>query len=171
MSCTLINSGIPKSCDNNSGGIKNVYITDYSNVLSTTASGGEITAFSLASGTKFYDYEFLKYTSTFAEKGTISIENGTVFNEQTVTIKIAKRDKTKRANFLLLLHKNLAVIVLDMNGVAWYIGETNGANLSDLPSESGTNLGDANGYTLTIMGREPNPAQEVDPTIIPALIA
>lgn len=171
MSCTLISSGITKACDNNIGGITNIYITDFVNVESITSATGEISAIALASGTQYYEYEFNKYTSTFGEKDTISIENGTVFAEQTVTLKLARRQKTSRNNLALLLHKDLSVIVKDSNGLYWLIGETRGAYLTDITSESGTNSGDFNGYTVIIMAQEPNQAQEIDDAIIAALIS
>jgi hypothetical protein len=170
MSCTLISSGISKNCDNNTGGITNIYITDFANVLSLTASAGEISAISMASGTQFYEYQFNKHTSTFAEKTTVSIENGTVFQEQTVTLKLAKRQKASRNNLALLLHKELAVIVKDSNGLFWYVGEVNGANVTDIPSESGTQAGDFNGYTVTILGTEPTAAQEITSSAVTAVI-
>ena len=170
MSCTLITSGILKNCDNNVGGITNIYITDFDNVLSVTSSTGLISAIGMASGTQFYEYEFIKNTSTFSEKGTIAIENGTAFFEQTVTLKLAKRQKTTRNNIALLLHKELAIIVLDSNGTYWLVGEVRGANVSDVPSESGTNAGDFNGYTITFIGQEPNAAQEITGSVVTGVI-
>jgi len=170
MSCSLISAGISRNCDNNVGGITNIWITDFSNIVSVTESAGSISAITMASGTIFYEYEFIKHTSTFSEKQTISIENGTAFAEQTVTLKLSKRQKSTRNNLLLLLHKELAIVVLDSNGLYWFIGETQGANVSDIPSESGTQAGDFNGYTITFMGQEPTPAPEVASGVISALI-
>lgn len=170
MSCPLITVGVPKDCTISSGGITNIWITDFVNVLTITESGGLISAITLASGTNYHEYVFNKFTSTFSEKGTINIQNGSAFEEQTVTLKLARRNKTTRNALAMLFAKNLSIIVKDSNGLYWLIGEAHGANLSDLPSESGIAMGDANGYTLTFTASEPVQASEIDSTIIAALV-
>ncbi len=170
MSCVLLTGGIAKDCDNNLGGVKKIYITDFVNVLTVTETTGTLTAITMASGTVFYDFEFNKNTSTFGEVATVSLENGSLFYDQTVTLKIPRREVSKRNTLKLLMQKDLAVIVLDSNDLYWYVGRTNGANVTELPSESGTAKGDFNGYTITIKGQEPEQAPEVDSTIIAGLL-
>ncbi len=170
MSCTLLTGGILKDCANNLGGVKKIYITDFVNVLSVTETTGTLTAITMASGTVFYEFEFNKNTSTFGEVATVSLENGSLFYDQTVTLKIPRREVAKRNVLKLLMQKDLAVIVQDENGLYWYIGETNGANVTELPSESGTAKGDFNGYTITMKGQEPEQAPEVDSAIIAGLL-
>jgi hypothetical protein len=170
MACNLMTAGIPKDCDNNLGGVRRIYITDFENVTSITAATGTISAFTMASGTVFYEFEFNKNTSSFAENATISIENGSLFYEQLVTLIIPRREVAKRNVLATLMQKDLAVIVLDQNGLYWYIGEANGANVSELPSTTGTAKGDANAYTITIRGEEPNQAQEASSAAVAAVI-
>ena len=170
MSCTLITTGVAKDCNPNTGGLHRIWITDAENVLSLTESAGEVTAISMSSATYFYEYIVNKNTSTFAEKGTFSIENGTSFHEQTVTIKLARRQKSTRNALAMLVRKDLVVIVLDQNGLYWIIGASNGANLTEMPSESGTQKGDFNGYTLTILAQEPVQAYEVTSGAVAAVI-
>ena len=169
-SCNLLTAGIPKGCDNNIGGIQKLYIIDHDSVLSKTEVSGEITAISLASGTQFYEFAFNKNTSNFTDNATISQENQSLFYAQTVTLKIPRREVSKRNTLALLMQKDLDVIVLDQNGLYWYLGSQNGLRVSELPSESGTAKGDFNGYTITMVGEEPVQAYEVDSAIVPALI-
>ena len=55
----------------------------------------------------------------------------------------------------------LMIIAKDQNGKYWLYGEVNGMDLSEGTIASGLNFGDRNGYDLTFMGREPQPAREV----------
>lgn len=170
MACVLLTGGIAKNCDNNLGGVTKVYITDFENVTGVTAASGEISAFTMASGTQFYEFEFNKNTSSLAENAIVSLENGSLFYEQIVTLVIPRREVAKRNVLKLLMQKELAVIVKDQNGLYWYVGEANGANITELPSTSGTAKGDANAYTLTIRAEEPEQAQEVDEAAVTAVI-
>lgn len=170
MACILLNSGIPKGCDNNTGGVSKVYITDHENVLSVTAASGTITAFNMDSGTVFYEFVFNKNTSSFAENAIVSLENGSLFYEQIVTLVIPRREVSKRNVLALLMQKDLAVIVKDANGLYWYIGQFEGANVTELPSTTGVAKGDANAYTITITGSEPAQAQEVDESAVLTVI-
>lgn len=170
MSCTLLTDGIAKDCLNNIGGVVKIYITDFVNVSGLTKTGSDISAFTMASGTLFYEFSFNRNTSTFSENATVSVENGSLFYDQTVTLKLPRRESAKRDVLALLMQKELAVIVKDANGNFWYPGETKGVYVSELPSESGTAAGDFNGYTITIKGEEPTQAPEVTSGAVAAVI-
>lgn len=170
MACTLLTSGICRDCDNNAGGVTKLYITDLENVTSVTATSGTISAIGLASGTTFYEFAFNKNTSTFSEKTTISIENGSTFYEQTISLVIPRREVSKRNVLALMVQKPLAVIVKDANGLYWLVGEVEGAYVTEVASDSGKAKGDLNGYTITMIASEASAAQEVNNSIIAGLI-
>jgi hypothetical protein len=171
MSCTLINAGIAKDCSNNIGGISKIYITDFESVDTLTVGTGEtITTITMVGGRTFYEYQFNRNTATFTENAVVNVENGSLFYDQTVTLRIPKREQTKRDKLALLTQKDLAVIVLDQNGKYWYPGELNGVYLSEMPSESGTAKGDFNGYTITLKGEELEGAREVEASAVTAVI-
>ncbi len=161
MSCTLLTDGIAKDCLNNIGGVTKIYITDFANVISNTKISEVIQSFTMASATVFYEFAFNRNSSTFTENATVSVENGGVFYDQTVTLKIPRRESAKRDVLALLMQKELAVIVKDSNGNYWYPGEVAGCYVSELPSESGTAAADFNGYTITIVGQEKEAAREI----------
>lgn len=171
--CDLITGGIACGCENNLGGISEILITDYCNLVSittgTASNEGIVTAISLTASNCFYEYCFNKNTSSLVEQAIVSIENGSLFYQQTGTVVIPRREVAKRNALAMLMQKNLLVIVKDQNGLYWLIGEQNGANVTDVNSTSGVVKGDLNGYTITILGEEPFQAKEVDPTIIAAL--
>lgn len=171
--CSLITEGIPKGCDNNAGGVVKIYITDFCNIDTITEDSplGEITGITLESGASFYEFEFNRETSNFTENAVVNIQNGSLFYDQKITLKIPRREKSKRNTLATLMQKDLALIVLDSNGLYWLMGETDGVLVESLPSETGTAKGDFNGYTINLSGQESVQAREVDASIIAALIA
>lgn len=171
MACSLLTGGITIACSPNIGGIKKAYITDFSNVeASFTESTGTITAIAIASGESYYEFEFNKNTSSFTESGTISIENGTNFNTQTVTLVIPRREVAKRNTIALLAQKPLSIIVTDQNDKNWLFGYKNGIDLTANEGGSGVAKADLNGYTLTFTGEEAEMAPEVSDAALASVI-
>jgi hypothetical protein len=159
MSCALT-TGFTLDCRNSNGGIEAVYFTELSNGANITASGGLISTFTLNTG-QFFKYELRKKTSVFEQNIQVNNENGTVFYEQSLTIKLDKLETTKRNEILLLAQNNLLVIIKDNNGKFWLMGETRGALLNGGNGTTGTAYGDMSGFELTFMGEEPELAKEV----------
>jgi len=175
MACIseLLTGGISLGCENNSGGIRKIYITDYVNITGTTQDADEvITAIDLAGVTVYYDFEFNRNTSSYQETSTISLENGTTFYTQLITLVIPRREFAKRNKIKLLAagQKTLSVIVEDSNGLYWYFGEEQGCIMTALDGGSGVAKTDLNGYTITFTAEEPDQAKEVDSTIIAGLL-
>lgn len=172
MSCSLITGGILKDCLNNAGGVTSIYITDLDNLTGTTASGGTISAITMAGASVFYKFEFNKFTSSFEEATTINIQNGSTFYEQKVMLVIPYRNASKRQAIAELVDgiKNLAVIVTDSNGNSWLFGENEGLNVTELTGGSGVAKGDLNGYSITMAGSESSSAQVVTAAALAAVI-
>jgi len=59
---------------------------------------------------------------------------------------------------------DLHVIVETQNGVYWWVGLKNGANLTASTAGAGKAYGDLNGYNITITGSEPLLANELSST-------
>ncbi len=94
-----------------------------------------------------------------------SVENGTIFYQQELTIVLNKLQANTR-NEILLLAKNLLVAVAkDNNGKYWYFGLTRGLDITAGSGQTGTAEGDRSGYTLTFTGKEPELAPEVNSTV------
>lgn len=170
---TILTGGISKGCDGNKGGIRKIFITDFCNVLGTTilSPTGEIDSITLASGALYYEFEFNKNTSTFTEVTTGDQANGTQVVTQTVTLKLARREKTKRDTLQLLMgFKDLSIIVLDGNGIYWLLGEESAVVMTENNSENGTAAADFNGYTLTLVAEETKQANVILASAIPAII-
>ncbi len=156
MNC-ILESGIALECLSNTGGIRNVYIGAYSDDTAFTyGTDGEIDT--VTSTESFYTFKFRPQTSGFTEEATISVENGTNFFTQNVTMTFHKMDAVKRNTILLLLQTTTHVVVEDQNGLFWWVGLANGANMTTTTTAAGTSYGDLNGYSITVTGLEPTAA-------------
>ena len=172
--CNELDTGIGKTCDNNTGGVKKIFIAEKDNVASVTPGSpfDTITAITMVSGKKFYEFAFNKNTSTFTEVTTGDQAVGSQVCTQTLTLVLNRREQAKREVLLKLGNfKDLAVIVLDSNDKYWLLGETEGMNMTENSSENGTVKTDRNGYTITLVGEEPEMASEVDSTVISSIVA
>lgn len=170
MSCN-ITSGFTLDCREGIGGIKTVYITELSNKDSITASNGTITAFTLASGTGFYEYQMLMESGNWQEGLQTSAQNGTMFYEQTLNLKFPTRTAALATSINLLAKNKLMVIVLDNAGTYTLLGETNGMEVEPSTYDSGTAFGDFQGYTLVLKSKQKERANLVDSTLITGLLA
>ena len=160
MSTCDIVSGFTLGCRDNTGGLKNIYILSGS-IGSTSGTEGLISVIS-GSGT-FYKFELTRQTGDFTETINASLENGTIFYEQTVNAPFHKLQSSTR-NQIRTLAKNpdISMIVETNNSeggtVFFLLGESRGLSLSGGQAQTGTAFGDLQGYTLTFTGQEPEPA-------------
>ena len=160
MACNL-SAGIQLGCRDNTGGLKTLWITDYTNVTSLTSSTGDtITAIS-GSGT-FYEFQLIRTSSQLTETVNASLENGTVFYQGEVVTYFNKLGQDKR-NILKTLAQSqrLAIVAEDNNGQFFYLGQTYGCFISAGTSVTGKALGDQNGYNMTFQYLEPNPMNQL----------
>jgi len=177
MACD-ITSGFTLGCRDNSGGIKNIYILSGSITSIAEASEGLISGIS-GSG-EFFKFELTRQTGDLTETPTPSLENGTVYYEQTVNAAFHKLQSSIRNQVKVLAQNpNLKIIVETNNGEEspytgkfFLVGRYRGATLSAGSATSGTAFGDANQYALTFTGQEPEPMDEIqstDGTLVSAL--
>lgn len=152
MACELT-AGRLLDCKTSVGGIRTVLFMQVEDYVPTYTSE-VLTAIAAATG---YRYELQKATGSLSEAISVSAENGTVFFENTLTIKLFKLTAAMRDELKLIVQNRLAVFVLDNNNSQWVVGEVNGAEITGGTSETGTSLGDLNGYTLTITTQEREP--------------
>lgn len=167
MACD-ITSGFTLGCRDNTGGIKALYILSGS-VSTITESNEEITDID---GTGvFYQFDLQRGTSDFTETINGSTENQTVFYEATINASFAKlQTATRNQVKVLAQNPDLKIIVETNNNETgakyFYVGREHGAVLNAGQGQSGTALGDANGYTLTFTAQESNPSQAIAGTDI-----
>ena len=167
MACD-ITSGFTLACRDNSGGIRNIYILSGSITTVAEVSDGLISGIT-GSGT-FYKFELTKNTGDLTEAPTPSLENGTVFYEQTLNVAFHKLQSSIRNQVKVLAQNpDLKIIVETNNGIEspytgryFLLGRYRGATLSAGSATTGTAFGDANQYALTFQGLEPEPMDEIE---------
>jgi len=166
--CAIIN-GDEIDCRDSVGGIEEIYITEFQNKNTLTETSGVVTAHTLLTGKRYWTFQLEKGNAELVENGQSSVENGTTFVEQTLTVSLKKWSAAKRNKVRLLSLNRLLVIVKYRTGVYLMLGKTAGVDLTVFEGRSGKAYGDLNGFNLTFVGQEPNLAPEVTSSLFPGL--
>ena len=170
FSSCLVTSNICKGCRDNVGGIKAAYIVAGCVTGTTVDANGKILTVGATGGT-VYTFQVEKNTSSFVETITASLENGSVFYQQDLTLVFFKLDQAKRNQIRLLAQNtDMKVFVETNDGSIFYLGEDFGMFLSAGTGESGTTFGDRNGYSITLQGLEKDPARELANSLSATLV-
>ena len=170
MSCN-ITKGFELGCRDNTGGIKRAYILGGS-ITSVTVADVATAPF-LSSGItgsgEFFAYDQVRQTANYGETINSSIENGTIFYEQSLTLQFHKYQDSLQDIINTLGQSADAKLIVETNNGAsdndakfFLLGEFNGLTLSAGNGQTGTSFGDLNGYSLTFTGQEPEPAKELN---------
>ena len=151
MACNL-SQGFTLDCKDAGGGIKSIHLIDWAST-GFTVSGGEVTATTVASG-DVYTYELPKGVGSMTTTTNVSQENGTVFNQSDIVARLRKLSTTKRNELKLLAQNRVFCIVKDNNDNYWLAGNEYGCDITAMTSESGTAMGDVQGYYFTLSAIE-----------------
>ncbi|MDB2611845.1 hypothetical protein N9Z24_03735 [Gammaproteobacteria bacterium] len=151
MACNLT-QGFTLDCKDAVGGIKSIHLIDWAST-GFTVSGGEVTATTVVSG-DVYTYELPKGVGSMTTTTNVSQENGTVFNQSDIVARLRKLSTTKRNELKLLAQNRVFCIVKDNNDNYWLAGNEYGCDITAMTSESGTAMGDVQGYNFTLSAIE-----------------
>jgi len=168
MACALT-QGYTLDCRESLGGIKAVWLIAHANVSAVTEASGIVSAITKSAGKVFYKYELVKNTGALTETITASVENGTVFYAQEMTVVLNKLQANTRNEILLLAKNTLMAVVQDANDKYWLVGRYTGLDVTGGTAATGTAQGDRSGYSLTFTGGEKELAPEVSSSIIAGL--
>ena len=159
MSCEALQN-IAKSCDNNTGGIRQVWINEQDNVTSTTVAGGAWIV-SAITATPFATFEINRNTGNYTEDTAVDLINGSTFVTQTITLMFNRRDKEKSEAIHVLGsgQQYLAAVVLDANGKYWYFENL---QLTATGEGSGTARADGSKYSVTLLAESDHLAYEIE---------
>lgn len=151
MACLQTLRGLAKPCNlSNSGGIKKVYIANYEDVASVTADeNGVITEITMTEGAKFYSYWFRKNTGSLTQTFTAN-ENGSNYVTSVLTLVFDRMESVKRMQVQALAQGELAVIVEDVNGERYFLGEDAPVTKTEGVGATGTARTDKNSYDVTL---------------------
>ena len=171
MPCA-ITTGYALDCKDVVGGVKNLYITELSNITNVAQNAsGYVTAITLAATKKFYKYALMpKGANTYTENIQTDPANGTVAYEPTLSVVFSKLTQNSAYLFDLVIKNRTAILVEMKDGTYFLCGKENGMESSGGSAASGQSMNDFTGYTLTFTGMEKTFSPEVNPAIITALL-
>ena len=173
MACSQVLNGIAADCQTNVGGVREVYIANYSDVtaIEVDDSSNMIKTITMADTAKFKKYAFKKNTSSMTSTLNVDPANGVNFVQTDLSLVFAKQETVKRMEIAKLSLGELRVIVLDANGKYWFLGQEEFVSATAGTAETGVNRTDGNKYTITLTDYSSSYPYEVDPTIVADLIA
>ena len=173
MACSQVLNGIAADCQTNVGGVREVYIANYSDVtaIEIDDSSNMIKTITMADSAKFKKYAFKKNTSSMTSTLNVDPANGVNFVQTDLALVFAKQETVKRMEIAKLSLGELRVIVLDANGKYWFLGQEEFVSATAGTAETGTNRTDGNRYSITLTDYSSSYPYEVTPTIIADLIA
>jgi hypothetical protein len=155
-----ISTGRTEACKESVGGLRNIYIGNFSSLLYFDATSNmdadeQVTA--LTSPLTVYKFELRGDNNTFEETNENSRDNGTSFWTQTGTIALKKQDAATQKALKLLSYGRPHILIEDYNGNFRLAGAQNGVEVS-VGTATGGAMGDLNGYNITFEGKEKEPA-------------
>lgn len=152
MACLITIAGITLDCESSLGGIKQVWITQYDNVKSVTVDNetNQISAITLESDAKWYNYQFRKGTGSLTSTLNVDETAGTNYVSNELALVFTKMETKKRIEIAALSIGQLVVVVEDSNGKYWFLGKDDYVSASAGTGVTGTAKGDQNAYTLTL---------------------
>lgn len=173
MACSQVLNGIAADCQTNVGGIREVYIANYSDVTTVELdeTSNMIKTITMADTAKFKKYAFKKNTSSMTSTLNVDPANGINFVQTDLSLVFAKQETVKRMEIAKLSLGELRVIVKDANGKYWFLGQEEFVSATSGSAETGTNRQDGNKYQIVLSDYSSSYPYEVDPTIVAGLIA
>jgi len=160
MACNLT-TGRLDNCTDSIGGLDYVEFADYDSTMATSASYAVgdtdvITDFGVTP--TWYKYELNSTANSYIENVNSDMDAGTTFYEQVLSLSLQKLDKTSHKELKLVTYGRPQVRITDRNGNKFLMGLTRGAKVTGGTIGTGGDLAEFTGYTLTMTGREPLPA-------------
>lgn len=152
MPCLITLAGITLDCESSVGGIKRVFITQYSDVKSVALDEEQekIKTITLESEKRWYEYQFRKGTGSLTSTLNVDETTGANYVSNELSLVFTKMETAKRIEIAALSIGQLAVVVEDSNGKYWYLGKDDYVSASAGSGTSGTAKGDQNAYTITL---------------------
>lgn len=155
MACDL-SSGRAKGCKDAIGGVKEILLCAFADVAYGAVTAGAIS--DITSDTTFYRWAVTKNSASLAQNIQSSVENGTLFFEQVLTVNMAKQEAAVTAELTNVLRNCLSIIVRDNNDNWHVIGLTRSVEATGGNIGTGAATGDLNGYNLVFTAEEAAPA-------------
>ena len=168
--CTL-DAGYELGCINSAGGLKSIYIGNWSSDIEYTEDADNVITGITAGITALYKYDLVAETAGISENIMVSRENGTIYFEQNISLIINELAATLRNQVLLLAAATIVIIAEDLNGNFFTVGKERGANVLDGTSGTGILIGDRSGTALNFQAKESKSMHFIEFSAFSSLIA
>ena len=134
------------------GGLKKVYIAPYDEGLTLAITSGAISTFTQSGGAaKFKAFNFRSGAASMTSTSQIDAVSGVSMIQTQLVMNFGRMDAVKRAEIQALLQGEVAVIAVDNNGIAWFLGkDTPVVAVGSQNSQSGAAKTEANQYSITL---------------------
>lgn len=171
MACLISLKGITLDCQPSLGGIKRVWITQYSDVKSVVVGEDNmIESITLAAEAEWYEYQFRKATGSLTSTLNVDESAGVNYVSNELSLVFTKMETLKRIEIAALSIGQLAVVVEDSNGHYWFLGKDDYVSASAGTGVTGTAKGDQNAYTLTLSTDSDSYPYELSAEAIAAIV-
>ena len=159
LNCDALET-ITKSCDNNTGGIRKIWLNDQENITTSPVVAVDGEVITLAVSEDYTEFEINRNTGNYTEETASDLINGSTFVTQTITLMFNRRDKDKSEaiNILASGQRYLSALVLDANGLYWYFENL---QLTATGEGSGTARADGSKYSVTLLAEADHLAWEI----------
>lgn len=164
MSCLQTLSGLARDCEQNIGGIKNIWIANFDDVTGIALDDDDeaiveidmATSGAPAVARKFKKYRMRKGAANFTSTLNVDAASGVSYYGTDVILQFNKMSIAKYVEMKALSVAELRVIVEDNNGARWFLGKDNAVIAGAGDAQTGAAMGDANRYTITLHDDEPS---------------
>lgn len=168
MACTTLNN-IYKTCDNNQGGVFQIYVNDTQNCATTINSASHSITGLTVTGASFSTFQFNRNIGHLDVEPKVDLINGSTYYEAKVSLHFNRREAAKSRALTILAEgqRYLDIIVGDANGIYWYVDH---AQFDGGAETSGTNRADGSKYEVTFIAQMVNRPYTIDQTLVTPVI-
>lgn len=146
-SCKTITKLEYDLCQNNLGGIKNIWLANYvENAATVTENANDISGF--AEGVTWFKYPIRKGTASMTSTYNTSTDGASYVSTE-LSIVFTRMETQKRVAMTSFALAEAMAVVEDSNGKYWFLGKDAPITLTAGGGETGTAKGDRNAYTAT----------------------
>ena len=146
-SCKTITKLEYDLCQNNLGGIKNIWLANYmENAATVTENANDISGFK--DGVEWFKYPIRKGTASMTSTYNTSTDGASYVSTE-LSIVFTRMETQKRVAMTSFALAEAMAVVEDSNGKYWFLGKDAPITLTAGGGETGTAKGDRNAYTAT----------------------
>lgn len=147
MACNTIAKLEYDLCQNNLGGIKNIWLANYKeNAATVESNANEVSDF--ITGVTWYKYPIRKGTASMTSTYNTSTDGASYVSTE-LSLVFTRMETQKRVAMTSFALAEAMAVVEDSNGKYWFLGKDAPITLTAGGGETGTAKGDRNAYTAT----------------------